>query len=157
MNQEAIVDLLRRWLSYQGCGPLIPPGSGPRLHPLIVSRFCWRLFRQRHQSILIFLYPIKCWTSWNIKCLLLFHSSNPSGSLAPSDSSCCSPCPKEIPKASGHDQCPMCYVNILGITCVSPIYYKVAPTNGEGCKSGRVNISAWYCKKKKGSLGILWF
>ena len=31
MNQEAIVDLLRRWLSYQGCGPLIPPGSGPRL------------------------------------------------------------------------------------------------------------------------------
>ena len=40
MNQEAIVDLLRRWLSYQGCGPLIPPGSGPRLHPLIVSRFC---------------------------------------------------------------------------------------------------------------------
>ena len=31
MNQEAIVDLLRRWLSYQGCGPLILPGSGPRL------------------------------------------------------------------------------------------------------------------------------
>ena len=31
MNQEAIVDLLRRWLSYQGRGPLIPPGSGPRL------------------------------------------------------------------------------------------------------------------------------
>lgn len=34
MNQEAIVDLLRRWLSYQGCGPLIPPGSGPRLASL---------------------------------------------------------------------------------------------------------------------------
>jgi hypothetical protein len=33
------------------------------LHPLIVSRFCWRLFRQRHQTILIFSYPIKCWTS----------------------------------------------------------------------------------------------
>ena len=31
MNQEAIVDLLRRWLSYQGCGPLIPSGSGPLL------------------------------------------------------------------------------------------------------------------------------
>ena len=62
---------------------------------------------------------------------------------------------KEIPKASGLDQCPMCYVNILGITCVSPIYYEVAPTNGEACKSGRVNISAGYCKKKKGPLGIL--
>ena len=33
------------------------------LHPLIVSRFCWRLFRKRHQTILIFSYPIKCWTS----------------------------------------------------------------------------------------------
>ena len=62
---------------------------------------------------------------------------------------------KEIPKASGHDQCPMCYVNILGITCVSPIYFKVASTNGEACKSGRVNISAGYCKKEKGPLDFL--
>ena len=62
---------------------------------------------------------------------------------------------KEIPKASGHDQCPMGYVNTLGTTCVSPIYYEVAPTNGEACKSGWVNISAGYCKKKKGPLGIL--
>lgn len=30
---------------------------------------------------------------------------------------------KEIPKASGHDQCPMGYVNTLGKTCVSLIYY----------------------------------
>ena len=40
MNQEAIVDLLRRWLSYQGCGPLIPPGSGPRLASFNHLRFC---------------------------------------------------------------------------------------------------------------------
>ena len=37
---------------------------------------------------------------------------------------------KEIPKASGHDQCLMGYVNTFGTTCVSLIYYKVAPTNG---------------------------
>ena len=30
---------------------------------------------------------------------------------------------KEIPKAEGHDQCPLGYVNTLGTTCVSPIYY----------------------------------
>jgi hypothetical protein len=49
----------------------------------------------------------------------------------------------------------MGYVNTFGTTCVSPIYYEVAPTNGEACKSGWVNISAGYCKKKKGPLGIL--
>ena len=37
---------------------------------------------------------------------------------------------KEIPKAPGHDQCPLGYVNTLGTTCVSPVYYEVAPTNG---------------------------
>ena len=37
---------------------------------------------------------------------------------------------KEIPKAVGHDQCPLGYVNTLGTTCVSPIYYEVAHTNG---------------------------
>ena len=62
---------------------------------------------------------------------------------------------KRIPKAQGHNQCPLGYVNTLGTTCVSPIYYEVAPTNGEACKSGWVNISAGYCKKKKGPLGIL--
>ena len=62
---------------------------------------------------------------------------------------------KEIPKAEGHDQCPMGYVNTLGTTCVSPIYYEVAPTNGEACKEGWMNIGAGYCKKKKGPLGIL--
>ena len=35
-----------------------------------------------------------------------------------------------VPKAVGHDQCPLGYVNTLGTTCVSPIYYEVAPTNG---------------------------
>jgi hypothetical protein len=59
---------------------------------------------------------------------------------------------KEIPKASGHDQCPLGYVNTLGTTCVSPIYYEVAPTNGKACKSGWMNIGAGYCKKK--TLGI---
>lgn len=59
---------------------------------------------------------------------------------------------KEIPKAPGHDQCPLGYVNTLGSTCVSPIYYEVAPTYGEACKSGWMNIGAGYCKKK--TLGI---
>ena len=62
---------------------------------------------------------------------------------------------KEIPKAEGHDQCPLGYVNTLGTTCVSPIYYEVAPTNGKACLSGWVNIGAGYCKKKKGPLGVL--
>ena len=34
---------------------------------------------------------------------------------------------KEIPKAQGFDQCPAGYVNTLGTTCVSPVYYEVAP------------------------------
>ena len=59
---------------------------------------------------------------------------------------------KEIPKAKGHDQCPLGYVNTLGTTCVSPIYYKVAPANGKACQSGWMNIGAGYCKKK--TLGI---
>ena len=62
---------------------------------------------------------------------------------------------KEIPKAEGHEQCPLGYVNTLGTTCVSPIYYEVAPTNGEACKEGWMNIGMGYCKKKKGPLGIL--
>ena len=61
---------------------------------------------------------------------------------------------KRIPKAQGHDQCPLGYVNTLGTTCVSPIYYEVAPTNGEACREGWMNIGAGYCKKKKGVLGI---
>ena len=62
---------------------------------------------------------------------------------------------KEIPKAEGHNQCHLVYVNTLGTTCVSPIYYEVAPTNGKACKEGWMNIGAGYCKKKKGPLGIL--
>ena len=62
---------------------------------------------------------------------------------------------KEIPKAVGHDQCPLGYVNTLGTTCVSPIYYEVAPTHGKACLEGWMNIGAGYCKKKKGPLGIL--
>ena len=55
---------------------------------------------------------------------------------------------KKIPKAQGHDQCPLGYVNTLGTSCVSPIYYQVAPTNGEACKEGWMNIVAGYCRKK---------
>ena len=55
---------------------------------------------------------------------------------------------KKIPKAKGHNQCPLGYVNTLGTTCVSPIYYEVAPTNGEACKEGWMNIGAGYCRKK---------
>ncbi|CAE07887.1 hypothetical [Parasynechococcus marenigrum WH 8102] len=62
---------------------------------------------------------------------------------------------KEIPKAPGFDQCPAGYVNTLGTTCVSPVYYEVAPTNGQACKAGWMNIGAGYCKKKKGPLGVL--
>ena len=55
---------------------------------------------------------------------------------------------KKIPKAQGHNQCPLGYVNTLKTTCVSPIYYKVAPTNGKACKEGWMNIGAGYCRKK---------
>ena len=63
---------------------------------------------------------------------------------------------REIPKAQGNDMCPMGYVNTLGTTCVSPIYYEVAPTYGEACLSGWMNIGAGYCRKKRGPLGIFW-
>ena len=60
---------------------------------------------------------------------------------------------KEIPKAVGHDQCPLGYVNTLGTTCVSPVYYEVAPTNGQACKAGWMNIGAGYCKKRRDPSG----
>ena len=41
------------------------------------------------------------------------------------------------------------YVNTLALLGVS-IYYEVAPTNGEACKEGWMNIGMGYCKKKKG-------
>ena len=46
---------------------------------------------------------------------------------------------KEIPKAEGHNECPLGYVNTLGTTCVSPIYYEVAPTHGKACLEGWMN------------------
>ncbi len=83
-------------------------------------------------------------TSLNLtgSCLLLVALTAPSPSWAQ----------KRIPKAAGHDQCPLGYVNDLGSYCVSPIYYQVAPTNGQPCRSGWMNIGAGYCKKK--TLGI---
>ena len=55
---------------------------------------------------------------------------------------------KKIPKAQGHNQCPLGCVNTLGTTCVSPIYYEMKPTNGEACPSGWMNVGAGYCRKK---------
>ena len=55
---------------------------------------------------------------------------------------------KKIPKAQGHDQCPLGYVNTLGTTCVSPIPYEVQPSEGDACPSGWMNIGAGYCRRK---------
>ena len=55
---------------------------------------------------------------------------------------------KKIPKAQGHNQCPLGYVNTLGTTCVSPIDYEMKATNGEACPSGWMNVGAGYCRKK---------
>ncbi|MCB4427641.1 hypothetical protein FZX09_02260 [Synechococcus sp. MU1643] len=55
---------------------------------------------------------------------------------------------KKIPKAQGHNQCPLGYVNTLGTTCTSPICYKMMPTNGEACPSGWMNVGAGYCRKE---------
>lgn len=55
---------------------------------------------------------------------------------------------KKIPKAKGHNQCPLGYVNTLGSSCVSPINYQMTPTNGEACPSGWMNVGAGYCRKK---------
>ncbi len=38
--------------------------------------------------------------------------------------------------------------------CVSRVY-EVAPTNGQACKAGWMNIGAGYCNKMKGPLGVL--
>ena len=37
---------------------------------------------------------------------------------------------KKIPKAQGHNQCPLGYVNTLDTTCTTPVYYEMRPTNG---------------------------
>lgn len=55
---------------------------------------------------------------------------------------------KRIPKAAGHDQCPLGYVNTLKTTCVSPVYYEMRLTNGQPCESGWMNVGAGYCRKK---------
>ena len=62
---------------------------------------------------------------------------------------------KEIPNAEGHVQCPLVYVNTIGTTCISPIDYKIASTNGKACIKGWMNIGGGYCKEKNGPLGIL--
>ena len=61
---------------------------------------------------------------------------------------------KKIPKAQGHNQCPLVYVNTLGTTCVSPIFYEMRPTNGEACPSCWMNVGAGYCRKKWKGLGM---
>ena len=73
-------------------------------------------------------------------CALLPLLAAPSASLAQ----------KEIPKAEGLDQCPLGYMNTLGTTCVSPIYYEVALTSEEACREGwRISVPAT-AKRRKG-------
>ena len=60
----------------------------------------------------------------------------------------CGHAQKKTPKAEGHDQCPLGYINTLGTKCVSPIYYEVQPTYGEAYASVWMNIGAGYCKRK---------
>ena len=55
---------------------------------------------------------------------------------------------KKIPKAQGHNQCPLGYVNTLGTIGTSPIHYEMRPTNREACPSGWMNVGAGYCRKK---------
>jgi len=57
-----------------------------------------------------------------------------------------------IPKAPGHNQCPLGSVNTLGTSCVSPINYEMAPSKGNAWLSGWMNIETGYCKTK--TLGI---
>ena len=55
---------------------------------------------------------------------------------------------KKIPKAQGHNQGPLGYVNTLGATCTSPIYHKMRPSNRQACPSDWMNVGAGYCRKK---------
>ena len=55
---------------------------------------------------------------------------------------------KKILKAQGHNKCPLGYVNTLGTTCTSPIYYEMMPINGEACPSGWMNVGAGNCREK---------
>ena len=57
---------------------------------------------------------------------------------------------KMIKMAPGHDTCPLGYVNTSGRTCVTPLDLDVAPSNGQACKAGWINIGAGYCKKNEG-------
>jgi len=57
--------------------------------------------------------------------------------------------PKELLKAAVFEQCSAGYMNTLGTKCVSPVYYEVAPINGEACKVGWMNIGARCTKKNK--------
>ena len=36
------------------------------------------------------------------------------------------------------------------------MYYEIAPTNGEACREGGMNVNVGYCKHKKEILGIFW-
>ena len=55
---------------------------------------------------------------------------------------------KRFPRPKATTNAPLGYVNTLGTTCVSPIYYEMKPTNGEACSSGWMNVGAGYCRKK---------
>ena len=58
---------------------------------------------------------------------------------------------KEIPKAVGHDQCPLGYVNTLGTTCVSPVYYESSTNQWPGLQSRLDEHWGWLLQEKEGT------
>ena len=52
--------------------------------------------------------------------------------------------------ADGYNYCPMGYVNTSDRTCISPLGYNVALSNGQDCEAGWENIGAGYCKENEG-------
>jgi len=53
-----------------------------------------------------------------------------------------------IPKAAGHNQCPLGSVNTLGTSCVSPINYEMAPSKGNAWLSGWMNVDTGIARRK---------
>lgn len=45
--------------------------------------------------------------------------------------------------------CPMGYVDNFKGGCVSPINYRLQPTDGKPCPGGWMNVGGGYCKKKE--------
>ena len=54
---------------------------------------------------------------------------------------------KKIPKAQGHNQCPLGFFNTLGTTSVSMVYCEMKQTNCEACPFDWMNVGAGNCCK----------